>query len=818
MELNDSDDETIEFSIEIVESTSSISLDSLADEGEELQQDNEITNSNINTNRNFQPPEETTNKPQIIQAVEVEFKVDQQEEQQLDTQPEEEQLETHAEEADVDTEAAITNQTVAEIEPPVEESEVFEKRIPDDNIDTEKQQLELQKEDRDKVLDNSAELQAESLDELKDKCRIDLENEKADSAPANNQELEDTSEELAVIEIVDEPTVADIKTKASKPPEPPVALEHKLVYDTFQLESILQTCKIELVEKLACLTTGELEPIAIPIQETEEKDDLELEQPNFGDQLMPSSDIELEVTQVITEVNDSGVSADLEPESLYESEKNEIDGDDLNHSDKHDDHDGDTSRVENSSSPQIPEISIDVPATTKTTAAITAAVPEVNRELQPSLCAKYIEEDLEREFDEEPEFIQRNVELKRNCDPRQEYDLSEELGRGRFGTVFRCTERQTGKNLAAKFIHMRRKEDREDVEREVWIMSQLQHKRLLQLYDAFDDGKSQMCLITELVDGGELFERIIDDDFDLTEKKAAIFMRQICEGVEYMHSQRIVHLDMKPENILCLSKTGNRIKLIDFGLARQLNSKEPLRVMFGTPDFAAPEVLAYDVVTLATDMWSVGVICYVLLSGLSPFMGDNDMETMANVLRATYDFNDDSFDPISDLAKDFIAKLLVKDPGERLRPSECLKHPWLQRGGNQLDASLKDRRKSSVATMISGMDASRLAALAAAAAAQVAAETGTGGDYLVPTEDQEDDEAIYNKADDEESLGSVSLSKRNLKRYVVRRRWHKTVHAIMALGRMGANLKLKMGDALNSMNTNTIKITATTNDPNISKL
>lgn len=425
--------------------------------------------------------------------------------------------------------------------------------------------------------------------------------------------------------------------------------------------------------------------------------------------------------------------------------------------------------------------------------------------------------DIEIELDNEPPFEPRDVRVKRKINPRDEYQLGAELGRGKFGTVYKCEEMSSGRLLAAKFVHTRRKEDREDVEREVDIMCQLQHKRLLQLYDAFDDGQSEMCLIMELVEGGELFERVINDDFDLTEKKAAIFMRQICEGVEYMHSKRIVHLDMKPENILCTSKTGYRIKLIDFGLARKLDDKQPLRVMFGTPDFAAPEVLAYDTVTLATDMWSVGVICYVLLSGLSPFMGNNDMETMANVTRATFDFDDEAFEPISDNAKNFISSLLKRNPGERLRPSECLQHAWLKPGGAAADsnAALRSRRESMMITM-SAMHEKNLQAIAAAAAAAAAeklsksklAAGSEGEDY----EDDEDDEDEFDGPQDDghnddadfaaasaaaqaeasnqpaQQQQDVRLNKRNLRRYVMRRKWHKTVHAIMALGRMGANL------------------------------
>ncbi|KRT78962.1 protein kinase, partial [Oryctes borbonicus] len=181
------------------------------------------------------------------------------------------------------------------------------------------------------------------------------------------------------------------------------------------------------------------------------------------------------------------------------------------------------------------------------------------------------------------------------------------------------------------------------------------------------------------IEGGELFERVIDDDFVLTEKACTVFMRQICEGVDFIHKQNILHLDMKPENILCLTKTGNRIKIIDFGLARKYDPGKKLQVLFGTPEFVAPEVVNFDQIGYGTDMWSVGVICYVLLSGLSPFMGHTDIETMANVTIAKYDFDDEAFDDISDNAKDFIQKLLIKDQHQRMSAEQCLKHVWLHR-------------------------------------------------------------------------------------------------------------------------------------------
>ncbi|XP_055624463.1 myosin light chain kinase, smooth muscle-like [Toxorhynchites rutilus septentrionalis] len=275
-----------------------------------------------------------------------------------------------------------------------------------------------------------------------------------------------------------------------------------------------------------------------------------------------------------------------------------------------------------------------------------------------------------------PAFPYRQVELKEDVDPRQHFDILPELGRGTFGTVFLCREKSTGLELAAKIVSCRKKKERIDAVREIDIMSCLHHPRLIQLYDAFDF-ENKVYVILELVQGGELFERVIDDDFVLTEKACAVFMRQICEGMEYIHSRSIIHLDMKPENILCLTKTGNRIKIIDFGFARRYDPDKKLQVLFGTPEFTAPEVINYDEISFYTDMWSLGVICYVLLSGLSPFIGDNDMATMNNVMQGNYSFNYSSFDVVSEDAMDFVRKLLVREGKKRLSAQQALKHKWL---------------------------------------------------------------------------------------------------------------------------------------------
>eukprot|EP00075_Anas_platyrhynchos_P028245 XP_027317498.1 myosin light chain kinase, smooth muscle isoform X1 [Anas platyrhynchos] len=229
-------------------------------------------------------------------------------------------------------------------------------------------------------------------------------------------------------------------------------------------------------------------------------------------------------------------------------------------------------------------------------------------------------------------------------------------------------------------------------------MNCLHHPKLVQCVDAFEE-KANIVMVLEMVSGGELFERIIDEDFELTERECIKYMRQISEGVQYIHKQGIVHLDLKPENIMCVNKTGTSIKLIDFGLARRLESAGSLKVLFGTPEFVAPEVINYEPIGYETDMWSIGVICYILVSGLSPFMGDNDNETLANVTSATWDFDDEAFDEISDDAKDFISNLLKKDMKSRLNCTQCLQHPWLQKDTKNMEAKKlsKDRMKKYMA-------------------------------------------------------------------------------------------------------------------------
>nr|XP_019841780.1 PREDICTED: myosin light chain kinase family member 4 isoform X3 [Bos indicus] len=230
---------------------------------------------------------------------------------------------------------------------------------------------------------------------------------------------------------------------------------------------------------------------------------------------------------------------------------------------------------------------------------------------------------------------------------------TEILGGGRFGQVHKCEEKATGLKLAAKIIKTRGVKDKDDVKNEISVMNQLDHVNLIQLYDAFES-KNDIVLVMEYVDGGELFDRIIDDNCNLTELDTILFIRQICEGIRHMHQMYILHLDLKPENILCVNRDTKQIKIIDFGLARRYKPREKLKVNFGTPEFLAPEVVNYDFVSFPTDMWSVGVITYML-----------------------WDLEDQEFQDVSEEAREFISKLLIKEKSWRISASEALKHPWL---------------------------------------------------------------------------------------------------------------------------------------------
>ncbi|XP_048031210.1 myosin light chain kinase, smooth muscle-like isoform X2 [Megalobrama amblycephala] len=275
---------------------------------------------------------------------------------------------------------------------------------------------------------------------------------------------------------------------------------------------------------------------------------------------------------------------------------------------------------------------------------------------------------------------------------RDHYQVHEKLGVGKFGEVFRMTHMQTGRVCAGKFYRARVSRDKKAARQEIKLMNELHHPKLVQCLAAYDT-PSETVMVLEYIAGGELFERIVDENFEHNEPNSVNYMRQILEGVQYMHRKHIIHLDLKPENIVCVNGTGTLIKIIDFGLACKLEPGKVLMVFHGTPEFVAPEVVNYEPVDLATDMWSIGVICYILLSGESPFQGMSDAETFALVTAAQFEFDPESFDDITEEAKDFISGLLMKDKRTRLSCEKALAHPWIALFGDSNSRSTKSLNK-----------------------------------------------------------------------------------------------------------------------------
>jgi len=216
--------------------------------------------------------------------------------------------------------------------------------------------------------------------------------------------------------------------------------------------------------------------------------------------------------------------------------------------------------------------------------------------------------------------------------------------------------------------------------REIDIMKKVDHPNVLKLREVFESDDI-IALVMELVTAGELFYKIVEKG-NYSEKDAVSIVAQMINGVEYLHDHGIAHRDLKPENLLCQSEDQQykpfRVVIADFGLSKIFDDGEALITSCGTPDYVAPEVItaegSYD---KSVDMWSCGVITYVLLCGFSPFLSSTQTGLFEKIIKCEYDFPDPEWTNISAEAKDFIRHLLVKDPHQRWTAKQCKDHPWL---------------------------------------------------------------------------------------------------------------------------------------------
>uniref|UniRef100_A0A8D2INT9 non-specific serine/threonine protein kinase n=1 Tax=Varanus komodoensis TaxID=61221 RepID=A0A8D2INT9_VARKO len=256
------------------------------------------------------------------------------------------------------------------------------------------------------------------------------------------------------------------------------------------------------------------------------------------------------------------------------------------------------------------------------------------------------------------------------------YSEVAELGRGRFSVIKRCDQKGTKREVAAKFINKKLMK-RDQVTHELGIMQNLQHPQLVGLLDTFETSTSYI-LVLEMANQGRLLDYIVQWG-NLTEGKIKQYLGEILEAVQYLHNCRIVHLDLKPENILVdKSLAKATIRLADFGDAVQLNTTYYIHQLLGNPEFAAPEIILGNPVSLTSDVWSIGVLTYVLLSGVSPFLDESVEETCLNICRLDFSFPDDYFKGVSQKAKDFVSFLLQDDPAKRPSAALALQEQWLQ--------------------------------------------------------------------------------------------------------------------------------------------
>ncbi|KAJ1264289.1 hypothetical protein BS78_09G252000 [Paspalum vaginatum] len=275
-------------------------------------------------------------------------------------------------------------------------------------------------------------------------------------------------------------------------------------------------------------------------------------------------------------------------------------------------------------------------------------------------------------------------------DVRAAYTFGRELGRGQFGVTYLATHKPTGRRYACKSIAARKlahRDDVDDVRREVQIMHHLTgHRNIVELRGAYEDRHS-VNLVMELCEGGELFDRIIARGH-YSERAAAALCREIVSVVHSCHSMGVMHRDLKPENFLFLNKTEDSpLKATDFGLSVFFKPGEQFKDLVGSAYYVAPEVLKRRYGAEA-DIWSAGVILYILLSGVPPFWAENEEGIFDAVLRGHIDFASDPWPSISNSAKDLVKKMLRQDPKERLTAAEILNHPWIREDGEAPDKPL----------------------------------------------------------------------------------------------------------------------------------
>ncbi|XP_038661045.1 calcium/calmodulin-dependent protein kinase type IV-like isoform X1 [Scyliorhinus canicula] len=255
------------------------------------------------------------------------------------------------------------------------------------------------------------------------------------------------------------------------------------------------------------------------------------------------------------------------------------------------------------------------------------------------------------------------------------YEVEAELGRGATSVVYQCRQKGTEKLFAVKVLD--KTVDKKIVRTEIGVLLRLSHPNIIRLKEIFET-LTEINLVLELVTGGELFDRIVEKGY-YSEKDAAGAVKQILQAVAYLHENGIVHRDLKPENLLYDSPTPDALlKIADFGLSKIVDDQVTMKTVCGTPGYCAPEILRGSLYGPEVDMWSVGVITYILLCGFEPFYDERgDQYMYKKILNCDYDFVSPWWDEVSLNAKDLVKKLILLDPKQRLTTYQALQHPWV---------------------------------------------------------------------------------------------------------------------------------------------
>ncbi|XP_049849742.1 myosin light chain kinase A-like isoform X2 [Schistocerca gregaria] len=273
------------------------------------------------------------------------------------------------------------------------------------------------------------------------------------------------------------------------------------------------------------------------------------------------------------------------------------------------------------------------------------------------------------------------------------YEIEDEvLGSGYFAIVMLGKDKRTGEKVAIKVI-TKSKVENPQFQNEINIMSKVSHPNVVGLRAVFDTS-AKLFIVMELVQGGELYE-LISKRKRFSEEETSYIMCQVFSALKYIHNIGIVHRDLKLENMLLVDKDGLDIKLADFGLSK-LYAGQALKTACGTPFYVAPDILQGSGYGPAVDMWSCGVITYVLLSGRLPFHANNDAELFQLIIQGNLVFKSPQFDTVSEKAKDLIRRLLVVNPERRYTAEQALQHPFVRDMGGSKFGLRRDEPISDV--------------------------------------------------------------------------------------------------------------------------